>query len=361
MADIGESPQDSLPRFDVGGRELFLAELRAQRIQQHGRLRASECLAEDLEVLGAQPVGAAAALQRIEIFRERQTPVSGAGVELDALGDSLRAIPCDCVFRVNGTDSAEGFIRPILRRSARRPAKPVRGENGVRGDVLGSAEILREQRGRHDERRAGVRESFACGAIDGELAEGIERLHARQIADRVAVFHVRQPPQHHGAGIARVGERHLVEHRPHPAGEQLHLLRRRLRLVLWRHLAVANLFQRSLPHDRIVLHKRDRRESLQVQIPLLLLRRVARDAILLQHRPDGLLEDLPLIGKGMGGKRRDGNECHPFLAVHLLAGPHAIVRLPAGFMAASPGLLRDGDGEVGGAHERRFRFCGKGS
>jgi hypothetical protein len=41
VADVGESPQNLLPGLDVGGGELFLAELRPQRIEQNGRLSCS--------------------------------------------------------------------------------------------------------------------------------------------------------------------------------------------------------------------------------------------------------------------------------------------------------------------------------
>ena len=61
MSHIGESPQRLLPRIDVGSSELLRLKLRAQRIEQSRRLRTVERVAENPEILRAEPFRAALA------------------------------------------------------------------------------------------------------------------------------------------------------------------------------------------------------------------------------------------------------------------------------------------------------------
>ena len=169
------------------------------------------------------------------------------------------------------------------------------------GDVLRGIEILREQRGRHHQSGAGIGKAFARRAIDGKFFRGIERRNAREIADRVGVFPVRQAPQSHRPRIPSAGQRDAIQRALHPVREELHLLGRRPRLVLRRHFFVANLIQGVLPNQGVAFHQSQRGKAFQIKIALLLLRGVASDAELFQQRTNGLLEDLRLFGTGHRG------------------------------------------------------------
>ena len=85
----------------------------------------------------------------------------------------------------------------------------------------------------------------------------------------------------------------LIERAAHPA-EELFLLRLAgLFLFLRRHLAVEDLVDDVFPDIRFVGDVR----GLEIEFALLLLGRVAVEAILVQHGLNGLLKGLLLIGK----------------------------------------------------------------
>ena len=282
-----------MPGLDVGGGELFLTELGAKRIEQNRRLRAREGLAEDLQVFGTQTLGAAAALKGIEIPREWQTPAARAGVEFDALSFGLGGLGSGGVTCVDGADACQSLIRPILRRGAGGPAHALRGEDRVTRNVFRRIEIFRQQRRRHHERRTRIGKTFASRAIDRKLLRRIERLDAREIPQRVGVFHVRQPTQHDGARIASVREGDLIQGSAHPVRE-LHFLRSAgLLLFLRRHLAHLDLLQHIFPDVRLFSNV----GGFEIEIAFLLLGRVTVEAILVQHGLNGLLQCLLLITK----------------------------------------------------------------
>jgi hypothetical protein len=87
----------------------------------------------------------------------------------------------------------------------------------------------------------------------------------------------------------------------------LPLLSRRLRLVLWRHLAIAQLFEHVQPRLRIFFRLVEGGEMLQIDVALLLLRGVTFQAILRKDRPDFLLE---INGCGVAREwdKREGDE-----------------------------------------------------
>src|SRR4030095_1758282 len=70
----------------------------------------------------------------------------------------------------------------------------------------------------------------------------------------------------------------------------LSLMLRRLRLVVWRHLAAAQLHDDFVPSLAIVDQGFDRRECLEVQIFLVLLVAMAWKAVLGEERLDDPLE-----------------------------------------------------------------------
>ena len=174
------------------------------------------------------------------------------------------------------------------------------------GEVLRGVEILREQRGRHDERRAGVREALARRAVHGELACRVERFDARKVAEGVGVFGVREAAQHDGTGVARAGQRDVPERAARPRDE-LGLLRGgELRLVLRRHLAEFQLLLDLLPDLRVVLHDIERLEPLQIKIALVRLGRVALHAELVEERADFLLKVRGGLTRRVDGEQQRG-------------------------------------------------------
>ena len=80
------------------------------------------------------------------------------------------------------------------------------------GHLPGRREILLQQRRRHRQRFARVVEARLVGRIDRKLARR-PNVDARQIANRVVVLGVAQPPGQHDAGIARIALRQLVRSR----------------------------------------------------------------------------------------------------------------------------------------------------
>ena len=184
-------------------------------------------------------------------------------------------------------------------------------------EILRGIQILREQRRRHHQCRTRVGESLASRAINGKLLRRIERRDACEVTNRVSVFHVRQTPKHHRAGITSAGERDVIQRALHPVREQLHLLGRRSRFPFRRHFVVANLFQRTLPHHRVALHEFESREALHTEITLLLLGRVAGDAVFLQHRLNGLAKHLFIRSSCDEDQRRDDAQ--------IKRGLHAII------------------------------------
>ena len=151
----------------------------------------------------------------------------------------------------------------------------MRREDSVTRDVLRRIEILREQRGRHHQRRACIRKTFASGAIDREFLRWIERLDAGQIAQRVGVFHVRQPPQHDGAGIAGIREGDLIQSASHPVRELLFFLGGELLFLLRRHFAHLDLLQHIFPDVRLFLNV----GGFEIEVAFLFFSGVAVEAV----------------------------------------------------------------------------------
>ena len=179
MSHIGEAPQRLLPRLDVGDSELLRSKLRAQRIEQRGRLRTGERVAENPKILRAEPLRAASSLQRVEVDRQRQPSATCAGVELDALCDGLRTLAAPRVLRIKCADFRKRLIGPVARRCFGREVNACGGQHHVIRHILCGFEVLRKQRWRHDQRGANVREPFTRRAVNRELAGRIEGRHSR--------------------------------------------------------------------------------------------------------------------------------------------------------------------------------------
>ena len=176
---------------------------------------------------------------------------------------------------------------------------------------------------------------------------------AGQVADGVVVLHVRQPAHDDRPGIARVRRSLGVEARGHPAAKLRSLLPADgCGLSFGRHLAAVQRLGDLLPDLGIAPEVGHRLIRLEVEVSLVLLRRVAAQAELLD---DGLnlavvvpaegLERRRLcaMGRGQKGKaaeRRDQTSRvsryeHQSLTVGWLAGPVKVVSTAGGFTGSS--------------------------
>lgn len=108
------------------------------------------------------------------------------------------------VATVEVADLGERFVGPVAGGGCFGEAEAIGKEGGVRGDFLSGVEVLGEERGGHDEGVSGIGEAFAGGAIDGELAGGIE-IDTGEIADGVGVFGVAESAEDDGTGISCIG------------------------------------------------------------------------------------------------------------------------------------------------------------
>ena len=253
MSHIGESPQGLLPRLDIGGPELLCFKLCAQRIEQRGWLRTGKRVAENPEILRAEPLRAASSLQRVEIARERQPSATGAGVELDTLCDGLRTLAAGRVRRIKSADFRQGLVGPVARRCLGREVNACGSQHQVTRHILCGFEVLRQKCRRHNQRGADVREPFARRAVNRELTGRIERRNSGQIADRVGVFMIRQPAENDRTRIACIGQRDFVESTTHPVGQETPRFRRKLFGILGGHFTQSQLFLNPLPNVSVPL------------------------------------------------------------------------------------------------------------
>ncbi|TXT33704.1 MAG: hypothetical protein FD138_1814 [Planctomycetota bacterium] len=154
-------------------------------------------------------------------------------------------------------------------------------------DFFAGVEILRQQSRGHDHRVAGVREAFPGRVVRREFFRGIEQFDAGQIANRVGVLGIAEPPQHDWSRIAGTRKSLGVEIPLDPAAQLLLLSGSRLRLgLLWRHFVGVEHLDDLLPDARPLPHIGQCREAFEVQFSVLLRRRMAFEAKLLQHRLD---------------------------------------------------------------------------
>ena len=176
------------------------------------------------------------------------------------------------------------FIDPIPLMRRGRESQAIGQKHGMIGNPLGRGEVFVDQRRRHRKRFGGVRKAFSGGAVGGKLARR-PQIDAGQVADRGVVFGIAQPPQHARPGIAgpRVGLD--IEKAAGPTGQPFPLAGRRMRLFLGRHLITFEHLDHRLPRLEVAASRGERSEPLQIEIPLLELRRMAAQAVLRQKRP----------------------------------------------------------------------------
>ena len=137
---------------------------------------------------------------------------------------------------IEGLDASQELIGSVPFCRVVGEPDPPGCEHRVGRDFLGGIEILRHQRGRHPLGAPYVRESFARRAIDGKLAGRVQRLHPGQVANRVIVFSIVQPPQYERTGITRPRFRFGSEISTHPCLQTTSLVIPWLLRTLRRHL-----------------------------------------------------------------------------------------------------------------------------
>ena len=303
VADLREAPQGLLP---LGNRLHQVASVArfgrapesAHRVEQERRFRFIQRLPQRAQILGVESVqachvrdrfllrleGAAFRERGCEIFLQRQdAPV--LGVELDALQVHGGTAALLRELRVESPDCHHLFLRPIPLRRAGRERDSVGQQHRVGRDVLRGIEILRHERRRHHKGVADVHEAFAGSGVGRKLLRRVERPHAGQIADGVGIFGVGETAEHDRAGVAGAGLSGGGQRCLDPLEQVLSFAGRRLRLVLGRHFPERHLINHVLPCFRMFEQLGERGEAFEVEVALLLLGRMAAEAILLQHRP----------------------------------------------------------------------------
>ncbi len=229
------------------------------------------------------------------------------------------------------------------------------------GDQLARVEVLGRQRGRHHQRLAGVAEALAGRAVDREFAHRIEGLDRGQVAYGVGVLGVRQPAQHHRTGIAGGGARHLVESALDEGHQPAGLIEVGTRLALGRHLAIAELLEHAAPDPWMALDVPGVDMLLEVEVALVLGRRMAAQAVVFEQRADRRLE---VAGGLLGGRQlrqREGERAQPdqqrgprrWGAAHVSARPRGR-GMPAARRASR------GCGAASGPRRRLATGCGTG-
>ena len=158
------------------------------------------------------------------------------------------------------------------------------------GDFLGRIQVLRHQGRGHHQRVAHVHEPLAGSGIGRKFPDRVQRIQARQIADRKRVFGVVQPAQHHRPRIARPRPGHFIQQGVDAFHQLLPFLRGGLRFALGRHLAIRDLLQRLQPRFRLFEYLGGQGELLQIEIALVLFRGMALEAISGYQRFDRFCE-----------------------------------------------------------------------
>src|SRR5437868_13680122 len=85
----------------------------------------------------------------------------------------------------------------------RREDESILGHNHVAGDFMSCLEVFVQQRRRHVQRLARIIETGGVGGVHRELPRRLD-VHANQVADRVVVFGVAEPPRQYRSWIAGV-------------------------------------------------------------------------------------------------------------------------------------------------------------
>ena len=152
-------------------------------------------------------------------------------------------------------------------------------------------EIFFEQRRRQIQRRRHVLETAPRRVLGDSDQRGKIQLDPRQIAHCMAVFRTAQPPRERWP---RIGQRRMpaveqCEDFLHPADHHLAVHRREF-VIVRRHLLRPHRLDHALPELIFFEHRALAVELREIDPALVLLRVVALEAMLLQHRPQLLLK-----------------------------------------------------------------------
>ena len=168
--------------------------------------------------------------------------------------------------------------------------------------LLGRIQVFGDQRRRHHQRLTHVHEPLTRGRIHREFAGWIERLHTRQIADRVGVLRICQTPQHHRSGIPGIFPGPAIEQPTHSGHQLLPRLGVHGRLILRRHFTDGNLFQHLLPNLGIGRLRTWLKHLLQIEFALVLRCGMAIETVTLEEHPRLGID--PFGGHGPSQRRR---------------------------------------------------------
>ena len=174
------------------------------------------------------------------------------------------------------------LVCPVATGDARRESDPVGQQYGVLRDGLARVEVLGHESRRHRLAGSGIDEALAGRSVDRKFLCRVERRDARQIADRVVVLVVGQPPQNDRPRIARVLLRLAEQKVPHPVAQLFLLGVVGLRRILRRHLSGVEHRADFDPHRRLLLEIGQRRELAEINLRFRRVAGVALEAELFQ-------------------------------------------------------------------------------
>ena len=194
--------------------------------------------------------------------------------------------------------------RPLRAVGRRGKADADRQEHRPGGHVAGRLEIPLDKDGRHGHRLADVRETLAPDGIGWKLP-GLRRpeVDAREVAHRVVVFGVGQPPERHRPGVPCPFGRLGIERRQEPRHHLLALGLGRLRRLARGHVAGADPLDNVLEHRRLGEKRVRRGVAREDQLVVLRYLAVARAAGAGDERHDALAVRLPQFDVSRGKRR----------------------------------------------------------
>ena len=206
---------------------------------------------------------------------------SPGGEEIISVVGSLSLV------KIDDPPHAEFVAIGIGHHGKRCEVKPSRLENEVVGDKPRGLKVLFHKGRRHRQGFRRVVKACFIGGIDRELPRRPD-VDTGQVADRVVILGVAQPPRQHPPRIAGVFFAFVFANRLDPVDDALSGLSGRmpLRFRRW-HRATLELFEDEFPLRQILGHRVRRGVGTQIQLTLRLLLAVAAEAITLQKRADG--------------------------------------------------------------------------
>ena len=138
----------------------------------------------------------------------------------------------------------------------------------------------------------------------------IERVDARQLSERVGVFRVVEPAEHHAARVAGMGCGLCPEKAGQPGGDLLPLRVARLLGVLRRHLPIGNHICCPLPVADRRSHRRHLPRGREIHIPLEHIACMASVAVAGEQRHRCIISRSFAHHDRQGGRHRNRRQLH---------------------------------------------------